>query len=619
MPTDISRRRFLRATGGTAAAAALAGCSGGDGPATETTEDPSGDDSDGSDGTGDTETDDGSDGRSDAVYRRVTAGVNTLDPIKATGVDAGEVIHQLFDGLTNYPNGESAVELLVADGYETSDGGRGLTFELRDDVTFSDGRSVTAHDFAYAMERLAESEHSRQGSFLTKWLGVEHDTDGDDEYVPGSLGVEATDEHTLEIRLDEPFHASLELLAYDPFAAVPEGIVGDVEGYDGEVSHEEFVNDPIGAGPYTLETWEKSTKIELEARPMDEYHGEGPYTSGTHFKYIEGTNATYTYATTNTNADYPAVPAAEYDESKISIEGTDDKGRKYGTYGPLANGITADYYRMPVLATYYIGFNTNQVEKAARQAWAYLYDREEIDEKISAGPSNNAYFFTPPSLFPGGATEYDDLKEDYPYGIGETRMADARQVMEDAGYSENDRYEFTFAIGESDALEAEGQLMQDKFKNAHVDLEIKQTPSSTLKDQIRNGNVDAFLLSWWADYPAADNFLQMLYPPNTQTDDPDSRSYFNWGGTDAADRATAAWEDDFLPNRQPTEAGQEARDEAYLEMEKAVWEDVPVVTSTHYLSEHFDYPWVDKPRVGAMGAYRQKHNTVRIGDRDEYM
>ena len=615
MPDDnvLSRRRFLTATGGAAAAVTIAGCSSGDEPTTETPSD---------DGTSGNDPDDTSDGddpseQSDKVYQLVTAGVNTLDPIKATDVDAGEVVHNIFDGLTNYPNGESAVELLLAEDYESKDDGGRLVFKLKEGVTFSNGDEVTAQDFAYSFERLAASEHSRQKSFLVKWLGVAHETDGD-EYVPGSLGVNAKSDYELEIELQNPFHASLEILAYDPFAAIPEGIVGDVEGYDGEMSHEEFVKDPIGAGPYTLEKWEKSTEIKLAARPIDEYHGEGPYTAGTRWKYIEGTNAVYTYMTTNVNADHPAVPSAEYDESKITIEGTDEKGRKYGTYGPLENGITADYYRMPILATYYIGFNTDQVEKPARQAWAYAYNRVEIDEKISAGPSNPAYFFTPPSLFPGGAPRYDQLVEDeYPYGVGESMLDEARTVMEEAGYSEDDRYSFTFSIGDSDALKAEGRLMQDKLKSAHIDLEIKQTPSSTLKEQIRNGNIDAFLLSWWADYPAADNFLQMLYPPNTQTDDPESRSYFNWNGTEAADRATQAWEENFLPNREPTEAGQEARNEAYTEIEKAVWEDVPVVTSTHYLTELFTYPWVDKPRSGVMGSYRQKHNTVRIGDRSE--
>lgn len=611
--TNLSRRGFLAATGTTAASAVLAGCSGDtdDGSPTDDTSDTN--------APSDTpvETTQPPQKQTDKTYELMTDGVRTLDPIQATDIPAGEVIHNLFDALTNYPNGETTVENLIAKGYESAKEGKQYTFTLKQGLTFTNGDEITAQDFVYSWERLAGAEKSNRSDFILGFLGVTHETDDDGNYVANSLGVKALDDYTLQVNLEKPFHAVLELLAYNTFAAVPEGIVGDVEGYDGKMSQAEFSKDPVGSGPFELESWEKDTELVIKARPIDEYHGPGPYISNVRWKAISGTNATYTYATRNVNADHPAVPSAKYDEKKVNIEGTDSRGREYGTYGPLENGITADYYNMPILATYYFGFNCQNVIKEARQAWAYVYNRPQINEQVSTGPSQGAYFYTPPALFPGGPEAYEKAKADYPYGVGETQMDKAREVMSEAGYSKDDPYQMTYTTADSESYKKEGRIIRDRLKSAYIDLTIETDTLSTRFEKIENGNIDAYVLSWWADYPAADNFLQMLYPPNTNIENEEHMNGYNWYGTEASKRAKQAWEK-VQANSAATDADQEKRNEAYLEMEKARWEDLPVVTSTHYVTESYSYPWVNKPRAGAMGSTRQKYNRVRIEDREQY-
>lgn len=619
-----SRRGFLVASGAAASSALLAGCSGGDPETTETTADPTSSPSD-AETSQPTDTATPEQEQRDKTYQLMTGGVRTLDPVQATDIPAGEVIHNLFDGLTNYPNGETTVETLIAKGYESANSGKKYTFNLKEGVTFINGDEVTAQDFVYSFNRLAESDNSNRKGFILGFLGVEHETktvtndkgESQEVYKPGTLGVKAIDDYTLEIKLEDPFHAVLELLAYNTFAAVPEGIVGDIEGYDGEMSQAEFSKNPVGSGPFELEKWKKDTELKLKARPVDEYHGPGPYISGVRWKAISGTNAQYTYATRNMNADYPVVPSAKYDESKVTIEGTDSRGREHGTYGPLANGIEADYFNLSILATYYFGFNCNNVIKPARQAWAYVYNRPQINEEVSTGPSEPAYFFTPPALFPDGPENYASMRDQWPYGAGETNIGKARKVMEEAGYSEDNMYEMTYTTADAAAYKKEGRIIRDRLKSAHIDLSVETDSLSTRFEKIANGNIDAYVLSWWADYPAADNFLQMLYPPNTNIENPDSKNGFNWTGTEASKKAKQAWEK-IQQNSAATEADKKKRNEAYLEIEKARWEDVPVVTSNHYVVENYKYPWVNKPRSGSMGSTRQKYNKVRIEDRSKY-
>jgi len=100
---NLSRRRFLQATGGAASAVALAGCTGEqDDSGNETT-------TEGDDGTttsgGNAEPPEG-----ENILRLINSTMSTMDPVRATDTASGTVIQQVFDALMNYPNGEVEVE-----------------------------------------------------------------------------------------------------------------------------------------------------------------------------------------------------------------------------------------------------------------------------------------------------------------------------------------------------------------------------------------------------------------------------------------------------------------------------------------------------------------------------
>ena len=240
----LSRRRFLRATGGAAAAATVAGCSMMD------------DDGDGGDGGGggtptlyDTDAEPG-DGDTGGTLQAINDTITTFDPIQNTDTAGGVVIRQMFEGLTKYPNGEPKTENSLASEIEVSDDFTTYTVTLEDGITFHDGSELTAADVVYSWERLAQSENSNRTYFILDSLGVAHET-SDGSYQPGSIAVEATSDTELTIELSEPFHSSMEMMAYSSFAVIPEGIVGDIEGYDGEMDQSEFAtSDPVGTGPF---------------------------------------------------------------------------------------------------------------------------------------------------------------------------------------------------------------------------------------------------------------------------------------------------------------------------------------------------------------------------------
>ncbi|WP_059055586.1 ABC transporter substrate-binding protein [Halobacterium hubeiense] len=123
----------------------------------------------------------------------------TFDPVAATDTASGTYITNVFDGLVTYPNGQTNAETQLATDYETSEDGRVLTFQLKEGVTYNDGQEVTAADVVYSFERVAASSNSRNTQSILDTLGVVHETETDDEgneqYVPNSMDVEATGEY----------------------------------------------------------------------------------------------------------------------------------------------------------------------------------------------------------------------------------------------------------------------------------------------------------------------------------------------------------------------------------------------------------------------------------------
>ena len=181
--------------------------------------------------------------KSDIVVA-VDADVDTLHPTDfSTTVELG-VLNQIYDTLLYYsPDGTKDPEPRIAESYEISDDGLDYTFHLRDDVTFHDGTPVTADDVVFSIELYKASEY--QGSQISMLSSVE-----------------ATDEHTVVCHLDAP---------YSPFLqGICSPMIASKAYY--ESSEVDFVNNPIGTGPYKFVSRAKGSNIKLEANE-DYYRG----------------------------------------------------------------------------------------------------------------------------------------------------------------------------------------------------------------------------------------------------------------------------------------------------------------------------------------------------------
>jgi tetratricopeptide (TPR) repeat protein len=187
-----------------------------------------------------------------------------LDPAFADARGSLELVQQLFSGLVAL-SPEMEVLPDVARTWDVLDGGCRYLFHLRDDVRWSDGVPVTAHDFEYAWKRtLDPATGSTVADLLYEVKGAQtfHCGEGSD---PGWVGVRALDKSTLEVELEGPTGYFLYLLAHPVTWPVPRHVVEKLS--DAWPEGRNIVTN----GPFRLESWRPGEWMILSRYPA--YHG----------------------------------------------------------------------------------------------------------------------------------------------------------------------------------------------------------------------------------------------------------------------------------------------------------------------------------------------------------
>jgi peptide/nickel transport system substrate-binding protein len=653
VPDDRTRRRFLTLVG-SAGATAVAGCSGNE-PSEEATETDTPEETQGGidqDATAtdtETEPDEGGDEEyTGGTLRLASSGrIQTLDPPGAKA--AGSGYNQYQEPPMKFENGDlPATGRLVTD-YEISNGGRTYTLSLKEGVQFHPAdeldeaqQEMTASDVVYSWERIAQSDNSRnKNDIIGGAFSIAHEGNTDDDpsnYEPWSMELEAVDDYTVEFTLETPFHGTISSISAGTFGVIPEGAVGDITRYDGIWDYEEFFGTAgdgpafVGTGPFEVDRWSKGDELVLSR--FEDYHGEGPYIDGITYTALSGGSAEYQRAI-NGNLDMFQVPTAQFNRNLVEI--TDDKGQyQVGRYGPMENGETVNYGVGTTLRTEYFYFNTQRVERPVRRAIAHLVDQQEIADSIYKGINEPAFTVTPNVVFPSGEDEGPvatqerfvqdgyravDVPEGvgtngYPYGVGSFSIERAREIMENAGYGEDDPYEMTMTVyseanfTDANAWQEVATRIRDKAVSAHIDISIERANLGTIISQAVEGSMDMFSLGDGMEWPEADNFLRYAHPP----EDP-AGQFTRWSYEDKSEwtpfmnRADEAWSQ-YQDHRAGGPENQRQRNQAYFALEQCNWAAVHTLPTVYSIRQRWWTDDVDVRMVGPMG--RQTFNTVTI-------
>ncbi|GAX08936.1 periplasmic oligopeptide-binding protein [Secundilactobacillus silagincola] len=171
--------------------------------------------------------------------------ITTLDISKTQGFDqAGNMYDSLF-----YMNKDHKIVPDLATKSTVSKDGKTYTFKLRKDAKFSNGDPITAQSFVYSWQRSLAPATKSMHVYL--FNGIVNAAAVNAGKLPASkLGVTATNDHTLTVKLTHPIAYFNKLMTYQAFAPQDEKIVKKYGSSYG-MSPEKMVY----SGPYKMANW----------------------------------------------------------------------------------------------------------------------------------------------------------------------------------------------------------------------------------------------------------------------------------------------------------------------------------------------------------------------------
>ena len=199
-------------------------------------------------------------GSGDTIAVCLSSEPDTLDPALNSAVDGATMCVNMFAGLAKWVQDDAGNLTIVADcaealpeGVANEDGTVTYTYTLKDGLKWSNGDPLTANDFAFAWKRAASSALGADYGYMFEVV----------KGYPDNLAVEAVDEKTITVTLNNAVSYWNELMAFPCYFPV----------HEATVASESWATDPstyICNGAYKMTGWEHDSVITLTKN--ENYH-----------------------------------------------------------------------------------------------------------------------------------------------------------------------------------------------------------------------------------------------------------------------------------------------------------------------------------------------------------
>ena len=448
-------------------------------------------------------------------------------------------------------------------------------------------RELTAHDYVYALRRLAsprvvspiysvmashvvgmqeygEGLRARDAQLRRDLPAGSRELPWLDLRAAGFDGVEAIDDHTLRVRVIGKYPQFKYWLAMTFTAPIP-WEADRFYSQPGMAERDLSLNTwPVGTGPFMLAESLQNQRHVLARNPNfrgEPYPCEGepgdreagllaacgkptPFVDEVVFsiekeaiplqgKFLQG------------YYDVPQVERGEYGVAMLVAAGdSQDKAQLYAERGiQLPTTVETQIW--------YLGFNwkdpvvglgdtpaQQERNRKLRQAISIVFDWEEYVAIFENSQGQVAQGPVPPGVLghdesPAGINPFVyDVRDGKPV---RKSLDEARRLLAEAGYPNGRSAE----TGQPLVLhyDAMGGMsasptfdwMRRKLAQLGVQLDVRSTDYNRFQDKMRRGVAQMFMWGWVADYPDAENFLFLLYGPNAKADN---------GGENAANYAS---------------------------------------------------------------------------------
>lgn len=412
----------------------------------------------------------------------LTADVPTLDPQLMNSIPSSTVGYHIFDGLMRNHVGE--IQYGVAEKYDVSEDGLVYTFHLRD-AKWSDGEPITAGDFEYGLQRLADPATASDYAFIITSLIKNADKVNNGELPVEELGVKAIDEKTLQIELQNPTGYFISMLSMPQFCPTRKDLV---EKYGQEYSAD--ADKMAYNGPFIVKEWKHEDRLILEKNPnywnkdainLDEVHiltVADPMTAVA--MYEQG----------------------ELDQVNVPAEVLENYSDKVSYYFDGAN----DFMKLNMDGS------SELKSKDLRLAVNYALNREDFILLAT----KNLYQPNTRYILPQVKGVDKDYGEEYPYEAFPVKGDEAKAkehlqaAMTELGVSDPKEIELELLTTDAERTRTEAEILQNQIQTVlGITVTIRQVPYKQRLQMESDREFEMVVTGWVPDYSDPMTYLEL--------------------------------------------------------------------------------------------------------------
>ena len=433
---------------------------------------------------------------------------DTLDPALNSAVDGATMLAHLFSGLATWSTDENGKLVIVAEcaeelteGVANEDGTITYTYTLKDGLTWSDGKALTANDFVFAWKRAASTALGADYGYMFEVV----------KGYPDELAVEATDDKTIVVTLNNSVAYWNELLAFPTYFPVREDVVAS-EAWATEAATY------VCNGPYTMADWAHNSVITLQKNPN--YFAADTVTMDKIECYLsdDANNMLANFE----NGDWlliDDVPTAEIANLKVEYPEEFVIAGQIGTYYVCWN-VNEEILPEGCELT---GVEAEAARQEIRNALGLLLDRNYICEEIGQAGQVPASSFVAMGLTDADGSEFYKncgVSEEY-LGYYNTSVDaidanwEAALAVLEKYYTVDENGMFTnfpsmeYLYNTSEGHKAIGEYLQSAFAAVGINMTLVNQEWNTFLNTRKNGEYSIARNGWLADYNDPICFLDM--------------------------------------------------------------------------------------------------------------
>lgn len=500
---------------------------------------------------------------SQSIVISTPAPISTLDTTQTTDKNTFTMVQHLFEGLTRFDETTTPVPG-IAKTIDVSEDGKEYNFTLREDAKWSNGETITAHDFEYAWKRLLSPDTQGPNAYLldnvVNGLAVRNGEKSVDE-----VGFKATSDTEFKVTLENPQPSFLSVLAIGWLAPQQQAYVEKTGAAYGTNSDSLLYN-----GAFVLTNWDGTSDTWTLEKNKEYYDQEAVKLEEVSVQTLK-----------EENTGISLFEGGDLDLVRIS-------GQNVAQYSNLDGYVTFND-----VANSFLDFNKKEGSPLAnldlRKAIALAIDKEALTESVLADGSKPLNGLVPAGLYSNPETNEDYRKysgDHVTYNVDEAKKH-WKQAQKEVG----EKLEVNLLAADTDQGKKVSEYIQSQLEENLPGLKINVNlqPSNNVNQSRREKNYEISLSGWIAGSSEIDSYFN-LYVTNS------SYNYGNYNNKEYTDLVVKAKTVDANDSNKQFEDYKKA-EEILLEQDSA---HVPVYQSA---SNYLVNPKIKNVEYPSYGGY----------------